>query len=334
LLGLFEAGFFPGIILYLTYWFPSSRRGRVTSQFMFAVPVAGIVGGPLSGWIMSSMNGTLGLGGWQWLFLAEGLPTSVLGIACYFLLTDTPRQAKWLTDREKEVVEAALAADQSDRTPGHGNLGAELRQAFGDVRVWILSGVYFTSACAVYTFTFWLPTMIRNLGVTDISRVGFYSFLPYAFAALGILTVGWSSDRRRERRWHVAGSMIMAALAFALTTIVESSLFLSLAVLCVVGFFNFAASVLYWTIPPTYLRKDAAAVGIAVVSSLGVVGGFLSPTLLGAIRTYTGSLNAGIYFVSALLVVGALVTLTALPSRAVRVGGFVPNSGAREALSS
>ena len=334
LLGLFEAGFFPGIILYLTYWFPSSRRGRVTSQFMFAVPVAGIIGGPLSGWTMSSMDGALGLAGWQWLFLIEGLPTSILGIACYFLLTDTPPQASWLTAREKKIVEAALASDRSDPTPSHASLGAELRRAFGDVRVWILSCVYFTSACAVYTFTFWLPTMIRNLGVTDFAKIGFYSFFPYVFAALGILAVGWSSDRQRERRWHVAGPMIIAALALSLTTMLESSLFLSLAVLCVVGFFNFGASVLYWAIPPTYLSKDAAAVGIAVISSLGVIGGFLSPTLLGAIRTYTGSLNAGIYFVSALLVAGALVTLMALPSRALRVGGFASSAEAPEVLSS
>jgi D-galactonate transporter len=334
LLGLFEAGFFPGIILYLTYWFPSSRRGRVTSQFMFAVPVAGIIGGPLSGWIMSSTNGALGFGGWQWLFLCEGLPTSILGIACYFLLTDAPRQARWLTAREKEVVEATLAADQSDPTPSHANLAGELRRAFGDVRVWILSCIYFTSACAVYTFTFWLPTMIRNLGVTDVAQVGLYSFFPYVFAALGILGVGWSSDRQRERRWHLAGCMIMAALAFSLTTVLGSSLVLSLAVLCVAGFFNFGASVLYWSIPPTYLGKDAAAVGIAVISSLGVIGGFLSPTLLGLIRTYTGSLNAGIYFVAALLVAGALITLKALPSRALRVGGFAPTAEAPDALPS
>ena len=215
------------------------------SQFMFAVPVAGIIGGPLSGWTMSSMDGALGLAGWQWLFLIEGLPTSILGIACYFLLTDTPPQASWLTAREKKIVEAALASDRSDPTPSHASLGAELRRAFGDVRVWILSCVYFTSACAVYTFTFWLPTMIRNLGVTDFAKIGFYSFFPYVFAALGILAVGWSSDRQRERRWHVAGPMIIAALALSLTTMLESSLFLSLAVLCVVGFFNFGASVLY-----------------------------------------------------------------------------------------
>jgi D-galactonate transporter len=334
LLGLFEAGFFPGIILYLSYWFPSSRRGRVTSQFMFAVPIAGIIGGPLSGWIMSSMNGVHGWGGWQWLFLIEGLPTSMLGIACYFLLTDTPRQASWLTAREKEVVEATLASDQSDPTPGHANLAGELRRAFGDVRVWILASVYFTSACAVYTFTFWLPTMIKNLGVTDIAQIGLYSFFPYAFAALGVLVVGWSSDRHRERRWHLAGCMMMAALAFSLSTMLESSFFLSLAVLCAAGFFNFGASVLYWSIPPTYLSKDASAVGIAVISSLGVIGGFLSPTLLGVIRTYTGSLNAGIYFVAALLVTGAVVTLTALPARALRVGGFAPSAEAPEAQPS
>lgn len=321
LLGAFEAGFFPGIILYLTYWFPSSRRGRVTGQFMFAIPVAGIVGGPLSGWIMSSMDGVWGWGGWQWLFLLEGLPTSFLGIACYFLLTDTPKNANWLSEYEKAVVEAVLTADRrGEGTTGHAHVGAELREAFGDARVWILAFIYFTTAIANYTFTFWLPTMVKNLGVSDVSQIGLYTFFPYVSAALGILFLSWSSDRQRERRWHVAGSLVIAAIGLSCTTLLSSSLWLTLAVMCVVGFFQFGAGILYWAIPPTYLRKDQAAVGIALISSLGVIGGFVSPTLLGLIKTYTGSLDFGIYVVAAFMVAGAAVTLTGLPSRALRVG--------------
>ena len=321
LLGVFEAGFFPGIILYLTYWFPSSRRGRVTGQFMFAIPVAGIVGGPLSGWIMSHMDGVWGWGGWQWMFLLEGLPTCFLGIACFFLLTDSPKNAKWLTEREKTVVETVLNADQGeDRATGHATAGAEIKRAFGDARVWILAFVYFATACANYTFTFWLPTMVKSLGVTDVSQIGWYTFFPYVSAALGILLISWNSDRLMERRWHVAGSLIIAAIALSSTTLLSSSLWLTLAVMCIVGFFQFGAGILYWAIPPTYLRKDQAAVGIALISSLGVIGGFVSPTLLGLIKTYTGSLDNGIYVVAGIMIAGAVVTLTCLPSRALRVG--------------
>jgi D-galactonate transporter len=321
LLGVFEAGFFPGIILYLTYWFPSSRRGRVTGQFMFAIPVAGIVGGPLSGWIMSHMDGVWGWGGWQWMFLLEGIPTSLLGIACFFLLTDSPKNARWLTEREKTVVETVLNADQGeDRATGHVTAGAEIKRAFGDARVWILAFVYFATACANYTFTFWLPTMVKSLGVTDISQIGWYTFFPYVSAALGILLISWNSDRLMERRWHVAGSLIIAAIALSSTTLLSSSLWLTLAVMCIVGFFQFGAGILYWAIPPTYLRKDQAAVGIALISSLGVIGGFVSPTLLGLIKTYTGSLDNGIYVVAGIMIAGAVVTLTCLPSRALRVG--------------
>ncbi len=332
LLGVFEAGFFPGIILYLSYWYPSSRRGRVTSQFMFAIPVAGIIGGPLSGSIMAYLNGTLGLGGWQWLFLIEGLPTSVLGVICYFLLTNTPREATWLTEHEKAVVDAALISDRSadEVRAGHATVNTELKQAFGDPRVWILAFIYFATACANYTFTFWLPTMVKSLGVSDVAKIGWYTFFPYVCAALGILLICRSSDRRRERRWHVAGSLIIAAIALSVTTLLSGSLLLTLLVLCVVGFFQFGAGILYWAIPPTYLSKKAAAVGIAVISSLGVLGGFVSPTLLGFIKTYTGSLNNGIYFVSALMIAGAVTTLTALPSGALKVGEAAPEVEAKQ----
>jgi MFS family permease len=323
LLGACEAGFFPGIILYLTYWFPSSRRGLVTGQFMFAIPVAGIVGGPLSGWIMSHMDGVWGWGGWQWMFLLEGLPTALLGVACYFLLTDAPRNAKWLTEREKAVVEAVLNADQGEAmATGHITATAEIMRAMGDARVWILAFVYFATACANYTFTFWLPTMVKNLGVNDIGQIGWYTFFPYVSAALGIIAISWNSDRLRERRWHVAGS----AIALSSTTLLGSSLWLTLTVMCVVGFFQFGAGILYWAIPPTYLRKDQAAVGIALISSIGVVGGFVSPTLLGMIKTYTGSLDNGIYVVAGIMVAGAATTLIGLPSRALRVGGVSPTA--------
>lgn len=321
LLGICEAGFFPGIILYLTYWFPSSRRGKVTGQFMFAIPVAGIIGGPLSGWIMSSMDGVSGLHGWQWMFLIEGLPTVLLGCLCYVLLANRPSEAKWLSASEKQVVITAMERD-ADSSVSNGHVGtlSKMCLALSDSRVWLLAFIYFTTACANYTFTFWLPTIIKELGVTDVSHIGIYSAIPYVFAALGVLFVSASSDKRKERRWHVGGSLILGAIGLATTPFLNNSLVATLLVLSFVGFFQFGAGIAYWAIPSTYLNKATAAVGIGLVSSIGVIGGFVSPALLGFIKDLTGSLDNGIFTIALLMLAGGLAILIALPARAVRVG--------------
>lgn len=319
LLGAFEAGFFPGVILYLSYWFPSARRGRATGQFMFALPFAGVVGGPLSGWIMANMDGTSGLGGWQWCFIFEGLPTILLGIVCYFRLDDGPSCASWLSEREKAVIASDLQSDRlqsgSSKT-GHGSF----REAFSDPRVYLLGFIYFGLACGAYTFSFWLPTMIRRLGVTDIGQIGLLSLFPYAFAAAGMVLIPWSSDIRRERRWHLVIGLVLGGVALSASTLASGSLLGSLAILCVAGFFVIGPGSLFWTIPPTYLKPEAASVGIAVVSSIGILGGFLSPTLIGYISTETGSLSAGLYVISGVLIAGAVAVLIGMPARGLRVG--------------
>jgi D-galactonate transporter len=321
LLGVFEGGFFPGIILYLTYWFPSTRRGRVTGMFMFAVPIAGIIGGPVSGFIMTAMDGLHGLRGWQWMFLVEAIPSMSLGVICYFFLADSPAKAAWLTVAEKERVIAALAAEKDDPDgAGQSRPADQFRKAVTDARVWILASIYFSAACANYAFTFWLPTMIKSLGVDSLALIGWYSAIPYLFAGLGVLGISWSSDRLRERRWHVGASLIVSGAALSLTTFTTHSLPVSMALLCFVGFFEFGAAIIFWAIPPTYLSKEAAPVGIALVSSIGIIGGFVSPTLLGFIKSQTGRLDVGMYVVTAIMVVGGLMTLVALPSKALRVG--------------
>ena len=321
LLGVFEGGFFPGIILYLTYWFPSARRGLVTGMFMFAVPIAGIFGGPVSGMIMTGMDGVHGMRGWQWMFLLEGIPSILLGLVCYFYLADKPANAKWLSAAEKERIMQVLAEDKAGaQGPAHGHAAGQFRKAITDGRVWVIASIYFSAACANYAFTFWLPTMIKSLGVGNLAQIGWYSAIPYLFAGFGVLGISWSSDRFRERRWHVAGSLIVSAAAFSLTTFTTDSLAGSIALLCIVGFFEFGAAILFWAIPPTYLSKEAAPVGIAMISSIGVIGGFLSPTLLGFIKSQTGSLDYGIYAVSGIMVIGGLMTLVGLPSKALKVG--------------
>lgn len=320
MLGIFEAGFFPGIILYLTYWYPSSRRAAATGQFMFAVPVAGIVGGPLAGWIMSSMDKVAGLGGWQWAFLIEGMPAALFGLVCFLLLRDRPSEAAWLTDAEKELVESVLIADRGGAAQSRGSVRHQLRKALTDIQVWVLTFIYFTCACASYVFTFWLPTMIKDLGVGDIVRIGWYAAIPSAFGGAGIILITRSSDRFRERRWHIGGSLIIAAIALLATTITPSSIAVGLAVFCVCGFFVLGASIAYWTLPPTYLSPDASAVGIALISSIGVIGGFAGPTILGFTKNATGGFTLGICIVAAITIAGGLVTLFALPRSATRVG--------------
>lgn len=320
LLGVFEGGFFPGIILYLTYWFPSARRGLVTGMFMFAVPVAGIIGGPVSGFIMTAMDGLGGMRGWQWMFLVEAVPSIALGFICYFYLADSPARARWLSAQDKERVLAILAQDAGEGKGAAGHGAGQLRKAFMDVRVWILALIYFATACANYAFTFWLPTMIKGLGVASLAQIGLYSAIPYLFAGFGVLAISWSSDRLRERRWHVAASLVVAAGALSLTTATTHSLALSIALLCFVAFFQFGAGIIYWAIPPTYLSREAAPAGIALVSSIGVIGGFVSPTLLGFVKSQTGRLDYGIHIVAGIMVLGGLMTLLALPSKALKVG--------------
>ncbi|SAK90304.1 d-galactonate transporter [Caballeronia pedi] len=318
LLGIFEAGFFPGIILYLTYWYPSQRRGRVTGLFLFGMPITGVLGGPLSGTIMSGMEGLGGMHGWQWLFLVEGLPTVLLGFVLYRMLPDKPARAPWLDDTEKRLVQSVLDADhRGDAKSGHhGKLAA----ALADPKTYMLAFIYFCCACAVYTLTFWLPTMIKGLGIAPIATIGWYTAVPYVFGALGVLVISRSSDRLKERRWHVGGSLVVGAVALASTSFLGFAVVPVMALLCVASFFIFGGGSLFWSIPPTYLGRDAAAAGIAVISSLGILGGFVSPTLIGWIKGVTGSIQIGLLGLIALVICGGLTILLGLPKSAVRVG--------------
>jgi D-galactonate transporter len=317
LLGVFEAGFFPGMMLYLTYWYPSERRGRVTGLFFLGMPITGVIGGPLSGWILKSFDGVGGWHGWQWVFVLEGIPTVLFGIVVYLLLSDRPATAPWLSVREKQVVEAIMAADRRE-TPST-RVGGKLRAALGDPRTWILAFVYFTSACAVYTFTFWLPTMVKALGITDLSHIGWYTSIPFACGALGILAVSRSSDHFRERRWHVASTLAVGSTSLYLTQFLGGAFIPTMIMLSVAAFFIFATT-LFWSVPPTYLSEDAAATGIAVISSIGILGGFVSPVLIGWIKTLTGSMQYGLLAMTVVISLGGLVMLIAIPARALRVG--------------
>jgi len=318
LLGMFEAGFFPGIILFLTYWYPSHRRGRVTGLFLFGMPITGVLGGPLSGMIMGGMEGMGGMHGWQWLFIVEGLPSVLLGFVLYRLLPNKPLEAPWLNASEKKLVQSVLDADHKvDVKPSHhGKLSA----ALADPKTYVLAFVYFCCACAVYTVTFWLPTMVKSLGIASIASIGWYTAIPYIFGSVGVLVISRSSDRFKERRWHVGGTLVVGAAALFASSFFGTAFVPVMVLLCIAAFFIFGGGSLFWSIPPTYLGREAAAAGIAVISSLGILGGFVSPTLIGWIKGVTGSIQMGLGALTALVVIGGLTILIALPKSAVRVG--------------
>lgn len=315
LLGLFEAGFFPGIILYFTYWYPSYMRAKIIALFMSGMAVSGIIGGPLSGWIMNDMAGANGWAGWQWMFLLEGLPAVVLGLLVWFMLCDRPGEAKWLSAPEKDVVARTLQQDRQALGPTHhGGLGAALR----DPKIYILAFAYFTFIAGTYVITFWLPTIVKGFGLTDPLQIGLLTAIPYLIGAIGMVVLGKHSDRTRERRWHCAGAAFLGGAGLVAASFLAGNLPLALVALSLATVGIFATMPLFWAMPTAYLSGPAAAGGIALINSIGLIGGFVSPFVIGWMKTVTGSVNYGLYFVTALMVIGAIALLAGVPAKALR----------------
>ncbi|SAL60717.1 major facilitator transporter [Caballeronia cordobensis] len=307
MLGVFEAGFFPGMIFYLTCWYPAERRGRVMALFLTAVAMAGVLGGPVSGWALNRLDGLHGLQGWQWLFLVEGLPSCLLGVVAYFYLDNNPREARWLSDDEKAVVLHQLERerDPSSMFERHG-FGGALKSG----RTYALALIWFTFICGVYAISFWLPALIRGAGVTDAYSIGMLSAIPYGVAVVTMVLVSRHSDRSRERRWHTASCALIGAAALSAISAAGSDLRLALVCISIATAAIFTLQPLFWAITTDFLGGTRAAAGtIAFINSLGLLGGFVSPSMLGFVKSMTGSLNSGLYVVSALLVTGALITL-------------------------
>jgi D-galactonate transporter len=309
-LGAAEAGFFPGVIYYLTFWFPSARRGRVTGIFMLGAAAAGIIGGPVSTWIMVHLSGIHGLHGWQWLFLLEGLPAVTLGVVAYFFLCDKPADAKWLSAREKAIVLGDLA-DEEKRAPG--TKGHGLRDALSNPKVYVGIVGYF---CVLVTFNaigFWAPTIIRDVGVKDLVDIGWLSSVVFLAGALGTYLIGFSSDRKMERRWHLVASCAAIALCFALLPLAHHNVALAIALLSLAATASYGSFVVFWTIPPSFLPSDSKAGGIALITSLGGIGAFVSPTLVGAMKEGTGSIYAGLVILGTISLAGALLMFFSTP---------------------
>ncbi len=305
LLGAAEAGFFPGIILYLTYWFPPAERARATAYFMTATALSGLIGGPVSGALLA-MDGALGLSGWQWMFLVEGLPAVLLGLVVLAWLPDGPRDAPWLTADERAALEARLAEEAAD--PPGGGRHHTLSAAVSSGRVWLLAALYFTIVIGLYGISFWLPQILQAQSSWSNVRVSVASALPYLAAALGMVVVATHSDRTGERRWHVAACAWTAALGFVAASQTRSAP-MSLAALAVAAVGVWGAFGPFWTLPSAFLSGRAAAGGIALVNSVGNVGGFAGPSLLGVVRDRTGQFEAGLLFVAGTLALGGLLAL-------------------------
>jgi D-galactonate transporter len=312
LLGLAEAGFFPGIILYLTYWYPAQRRARMVCTFMTAIPLAGVIGGPLSGWIMESFAGVHGWTGWQWMFILEAVPAVIMGLGVLVYLDDGIRSAKWLSEDEKRVLESHIE-NESKAKVAHPSL----RSMFADPKVWVMALIYFCCVMGQYGLTFWMPTLIKTAGIKGVLNIGLFTAIPYSAAVVTMLLLGRSSDKRGERRWHLVIPMLLGAVglvgsALAGTTNTGIAIFcLSIAAAGVLS-----SAPLFWSLPTAFLSGVAAAAGIAAINSVGNLAGFAAPFLIGAIKDATQSTNIGLYLLAGVLVLGAIVVLK-VPARLV-----------------
>ena len=311
LLGVAEAGFFPGIILYLSQWFPAERRGRVTALFMTALPMSGVIGSPVSGWILQTFAGVNGWAGWQWLFLLEGIPTVLVGIVVWFYLDDKIESAKWLSPEEKRLLRDAIHRDNA-QTPDH-SFGQAVRSA----KVWILGLMYFGVVTGLYGISFWLPTLIKATGVAGALDIGLLSAIPYVVATVSMILVGRSADRRRERRWHFMVPAVVGCIGLILSATFSHNTTFAIAALTLAAAGVISSLPLFWTFPPAFLGGAAAAGGIALIGALGNVGGFVSPYAVGFMKDLTHSTDGGMYLLAGCVFMSAIIALTTMPARVV-----------------
>lgn len=305
--GAAEAGFFPGIVLYLSRWFPATRRGRIMALFMSAIPVSGLLGGPFSGWILNHFAaGQHGMAGWQWMFLIQGLPTVLLGFLAIFLLSDGYATAKWLSPAERQIIKADLDADAASKPVTTSD---SLMSVFSNPIIWTFGFVYFCIQSGVYAINFWLPSIIKSLGFSDALLIGWLSAIPYLLAGVFMLLVGRSADLRNERRWHLVVPMLMGALGLLIAVNFAHNPVIAIIGLSIATMGALTGLPMFWPMPTALLSAGTAVAGLAIINSVGQMAGFLSPYLVGFIKDQTGSTDAALYSLAALIVVGSLVAL-------------------------
>ncbi len=303
LLGAAEAGFFPGIILYLSFWFPARHRAAMTAIFMAAAPISVVLGSPISAALLE-MHGFFGLAGWQWLFLVEAAPALVCGVIVLFYMTDKPEHATWLKDNERRWLIDAMAAEQASKAAVASH---SVWRGLADLRVIALALVYFGTSAGLYTLGIWAPTIIKQLGLSSMT-VGFLNSIPPTVAVIVTVLWSWHSDRTGERTWHVVLACLFASAGLVLAAN-EATVFSVVAALTIVNIGITSSKPPLWSMPTLFLSGPAAAAGIATINSIGNLGGFVGPAMIGWIKDLTGSFTGGLYFVAGLLVLSAILTL-------------------------
>ena len=307
LLGLAEAGFFPGVIFYLTLWYPSKLRASRTAWFVAAIAVSGVVGNPISGWIMDKLSGAMNLAGWQWLFLSEGIPSVIVGIWVIFYLDSSIEEAKWLTAEDKALLTNNLIAEDKHKTEH------KLADAFKSGKVWVLCAIYFTLMIGLYGIAFWLPTIVKAFGIKGYLGVGLVTAIPYGVAVIGMILLSMHSDKTGERRLHYVFNVTAGAIGLILSGIFASNptlaiIFLSIGTLGVIG-----SMPLFWPLPSAFLAGTAAAAGIGIVNSVGNLGGYFGPNIPIWAKLFSSNRSAALYIIAGILMVGAFLTYFFVP---------------------
>lgn len=319
LLGIAEAGFFPGIILYLTYWFPREHRARMVALFMTAITLAGVFGSPFSGWLLEVSNGWGGLKAWQWLFVVEGLPSVFIGACVPFLLTDHPEKAAWLTAQEKQLLKDRIEAEERTKA-AQGHQNHKILDAFKSPQVWLFCLIYFGIVVGLYGASFWLPQIVENTFTKNKWHVGLYAAIPWSCAAIGMVLVSRHSDRTGERRWHIGLSALVAGIAFAVSGLQGLPPVLVMVALAVAITGVMSAVACFWALPTAILSGTAAAAGIAWINSVGNLAGHFSPEMVNWLKTRydMGMALNGVGVMLALAAFTVLLGRTGRPTRPLR----------------
>lgn len=306
LLGSAEAGFFPGVILFFSYWYPKQKLGTITGLFMFALPISSMIGSLISGYLLA-LDGVWGISGWKWMFFLEGIPACLWGLFGLMYLTDKPADAKWLSTEEKNWLSGVLA-HESDLARQASQSTAK-QEGFWDAitnwRVILLAFTYLCMTNGVYGLNLWLPQIIKTFGDIKVEYVGLISAIPFLVSSVGMIFIGMSSDKFKERKWHVTLCCVLMGVCFYLATMTEHSLTMTILVLSIGGIGVFACLPVFWTIPPTFLAGSTRAAGIGVINAIGNLGGLVSPIAIGKLRDATGTFHSSLLFLTAVALITA-----------------------------
>jgi D-galactonate transporter len=309
LIGVMEAGFVPGVLYFFTQWYPSNRRARINSYFKSSICLCGIIGGPLAGLILSLFDGVAGLPGWKWLFLLEGLPSVVLGLVVLWLVADRIEDARWLSADEKRLLADRLAADPQPQG------GASLRNILREPATLVLSAIYLCLVMALTGLLFWMPQLIRNAGIDNTLQIGLITMVPYIVAVVGNLLVGRSSDMHGERRWHMALCAFTTAVGYLVCALFSGDILWLVVGMSLIMTGIIAWMPIFWTIPPRYLSGLAAAAGIALINSLGQLGGIVGPYMIGKVRDLSGSATPALFLLAGIGLLATVLIVWGVPAR-------------------